>query len=270
MMSGLSSHSTPLRIGRLSSFDTANAVCEISFCSSPDLIRQLESNLTVGKFGNSSRGSPRILKCDRPQSSVTRCSPDVATFTGEGGSSLAISESFLAGIVIAPCVSTSAATSVVTAMSRSVPDNRMPRSVVSTRMFASTGSVVFGGVVGVTAASPSCNFSREMVNRIADPQNRDSTALQSLCIYQSSSTSRACGKVWKGDLTFTTSGPYDPPLLRGSTWIKATLPTLSKMRHAVHTSSVERAHGIVGGMLSRSSLFVHRPSSKRRTNNEKR
>ena len=95
--------------------------------------------LDVWKAGNSSRGSPRILKCDRPQSSVTRCSPAAAILTGAGGSSRAISLSFLAGIVIAPGVSTSAATSVVTAMSRSVPDRRIPLSVVSTRIFARTG-----------------------------------------------------------------------------------------------------------------------------------
>src|SRR3954470_18575846 len=177
MLSGRSSQRTPLRIGRLSSLDTAKAVCWMSFCRSPDLMRQLESNFTVGKFGNSSFGNPRSLKCERPQSIVMRCSPDVAMRTGDGESSFAISESFLAGIVIAPCASISAATSVVTAISRSVPDKRMPRSVVSTRIFARTGSVVFGGVVGVTAASPSCNFSREIVNRIAYPQNRDSNAL---------------------------------------------------------------------------------------------
>jgi hypothetical protein len=51
-------------------------------------------------------------------------------------------------------------------MSRSVPERRIPFSVVSTRMFASTGSVVFAGILAATAASPSCNFSREIVKRI--------------------------------------------------------------------------------------------------------
>ena len=141
----------------------------MSFCSSPERMRQLSLKRTAGNDGNSSRGRPRILKCDRPQSSVTRCSPTAAIFTGDGGSSRAISLSFFAGIVIAPDVSMSAATSVLTAMSRSVPERRMPFSVVSTRMLASTGSVVFAGIVAVTAVRPSCNFSREIVNRITAP-----------------------------------------------------------------------------------------------------
>src|SRR5205085_554103 len=53
-------------------------------------------------------------KRDRPQSSVTRCSPTAAIFTGAGGSSRAISLSFFAGTVTAPAASTSAMTSVLT------------------------------------------------------------------------------------------------------------------------------------------------------------
>jgi hypothetical protein len=70
-------------------------------------------------------------------------------------SSRAISLSFRAGIVIAPADSTSAVTSVLTAMSRSVPEIRIPLSVVCRRMFARTGSVVLVGTAGATAASPS-------------------------------------------------------------------------------------------------------------------
>ena len=144
-LSGFSSQSTPFRIGRLSSVLTANDVCEISFCRSPERIRQLSSNRTTGKLGNSSRGRPRILKCERPQSSVTRCSPAAAIFTGDGGSSRAISLSFLAGIVIAPVVSTSARTSVLTAISRSVPESRIPLSVVSDQDIRQNGQRGLGG-----------------------------------------------------------------------------------------------------------------------------
>src|SRR5579883_2471698 len=109
---------------------------------------------------------PSSLKRARPHSSVMRCSPDAETLIGAGSSSLAISVSFFAGTVTAPASSTSAVTSVLTAISRSVPDRRIPRSVVSSRIFASTGSVVLDGMLAATAASPSCNFSREIVKRI--------------------------------------------------------------------------------------------------------
>jgi hypothetical protein len=155
MRSSLSSHRTPLRIGRLSSVLTANDVCAMSFWRSPERIRQLPSNFTLGNVGNSSRGRPRSLKRERPHSRLTRCSPCAATFTGDGGSSRAISVSFLAGMVIAPGASTSAWTSVLTAMSRSVPERRIPFSVVSTRMFASTGRVVLAGMLAATAVRPS-------------------------------------------------------------------------------------------------------------------
>ena len=97
---------------------------------------------------------------------VTRCSPLAETFTGEGGSSRAISLSFLAGMVMAPALSTSALTSVLTAISRSVAEKRIPRSVVSTNRFDSTGRVVLAGTAAVTAASPSWSFSREIVKRM--------------------------------------------------------------------------------------------------------
>lgn len=92
--------------------------------------------------------------------------PVVEMRTGEGGNSRAISESLRAGIVMAPALSTSAVTSVLTAMSRSVPEIRMPLSVVCTRRLANTGSVVLLGTAGVTAARPSPSFSRVMVKRI--------------------------------------------------------------------------------------------------------
>jgi hypothetical protein len=96
-----------------------------------------------------------------------RWSPVAETRTGAGGSSRAISASLRAGIVMAPIASTSAVTSVETAMSRSVPEIRMPLSVVCTKRFANTGSVVLLGTAGVTAASPSWSFSRVMVKRIS-------------------------------------------------------------------------------------------------------
>jgi hypothetical protein len=40
--------------------------------------------------------------------------------------------------------------------------------VVSTRMFARTGSVVFVGMLAETAFSPSWSFSREIVKRIRE------------------------------------------------------------------------------------------------------
>jgi hypothetical protein len=56
-------------------------------------------------------------------------------------------------------------------MSRSVPESRIPFSVVSIRIFARTGRVVFAGILAATALSPSWSFSREMVKRIRTPQN---------------------------------------------------------------------------------------------------
>ena len=166
---GRSSHNTPLRIGRLSSVETAKAVCVMSFWRSPDLMRQASMKRTAGNVGNSSRGMPFSRKRDCPHSSVIRCSPDPDTLTGDGSSSRAISLSFLAGTVTAPATSTSAVTSVLTAISRSVPESRMPRSVVSMRMFARTGRVVLDGMLAATAPSPSCSFSREIVKRIPTP-----------------------------------------------------------------------------------------------------
>jgi hypothetical protein len=197
MRSGRSSQSTPLRIGRLSSVETAKAVCEISFCSSPDFTRQLSWKRIAGKVGNSSRGRPRSLKWARPQSSTTRCSPEAASRTGAGGSSRAISLSFFAGIVMEPAVSTSAETSVLTAMSRSVPERRIPFSVVSTRMLARTGSVVFAGMLAATAARPSCSFSREIVKRISFPLWRTGRLWFYCCSrYKNTSSSRrGCGAV---------------------------------------------------------------------------
>jgi hypothetical protein len=70
---------------------------------------------------------------------------------------------------MAPGVSTSALTSVLTAISRSVPESLIPRSVVSTRILARTGRVVFPGILGPTATNPSWSFSLEIVNRIPTP-----------------------------------------------------------------------------------------------------
>ena len=161
-----SSHSTPFRIGRLSSVETANATCPMSLCRSLAGAFQAPSNFTAGNEGNSSRGSPRRRNLLLPHSTCARCSPADVTRTGEPGSSRAISDSFFAGSVSAPSSSTSAGTVVETAMSRSVPERRMPSLVASIRMLESTGSVVFVGMLETTARSPSWSFSRVIVNFI--------------------------------------------------------------------------------------------------------
>ena len=71
------------------------------------------------------------------------------------GSSRTISTSFLAGRVMAPSWSTEAAMVVDTPMSRSVPDNRRPSLLASTRMLERTGSVVLVGTLAATASNPS-------------------------------------------------------------------------------------------------------------------
>src|SRR5437762_2906992 len=150
--SGRSSHNTPFRIGQLSSVDAANATWPTSLCTVPAAAFQAPSNLTTGNEGNSSRGRPSSLNLDRPHSMPTRASPAAANRTGPAGSSRAMSTSFLAGSVTAPSTSTSADTVVLTAMSRSVPERRMPCFVASSRTLARTGSVVLAGIAA--AASP--------------------------------------------------------------------------------------------------------------------
>ncbi len=155
MTSLRSSHNTPFRIGRLSSVDAAKLTWLISFCRSLDVAIQLSWKSIGGKLGNSSFGIPSSLKRERPHSRLTRCSPELVTRTAALGSSRTISTSFRAGIVTAPSASTSAGTTVLTAMSKSVPDKRTPSPVASTRMLDSTGSVVFEGTLAATATSPS-------------------------------------------------------------------------------------------------------------------
>src|SRR6059036_3387217 len=164
--SGRSSHSTPFRIGRLSSVDAANATWPTSLWTTPAAAFHAFSNFTAGNDGYSSRGSPSSLNLERPDSIETRASPAAVTRTGPDGSSRAISTSFLAGRVTAPSASTSAGTVVLTAMSRSVPDRRKPPACfeASTRTLANTGSVVLAGMAAATAAKPSCNCSRVIVN----------------------------------------------------------------------------------------------------------
>src|SRR5207249_2020948 len=106
--SGRSSHSTPLRIGRLSSVDAANATWPTSLCTTPAAAFHAPSNFTAGNDGNSSRGSPSSLNFDRPHSIPTRDSPAAVIRTGPEGSSRAMSTNFLAGSVTAPSASTSA------------------------------------------------------------------------------------------------------------------------------------------------------------------
>ena len=101
---------------------------------------------------------------ERPHSIVTRCSPAPVIRIAALGSSRTISTSFLAGSVIAPSWSTDAGTVVLTAMSRSVPESRIPSFVASTRMFDRTGSVVLAGTLAATATSPSWSCSRVIVN----------------------------------------------------------------------------------------------------------
>ena len=149
------SQSTPLRIGRLSSVETAKATCPMSLCRSLAGAFQAPSNFTLGKDGNSSRGRPRSRNLLFPHSTCARCSPADVIRTGELGSSRAMSDSFLAGSVRAPSSSTSAGTEVETAMSRSVPERRMPSLPASIRMLESTGRVVLVGMLETTASSPS-------------------------------------------------------------------------------------------------------------------
>ncbi len=104
------------------------------------------------------------MNFDRPHSMVTRCSPEPVIRIAALGSSRTISTNFRAGRVIAPSWSTDAATVVLTAMSRSVPDSRRPSLVASTRMFDRTGSVVLLGTLAATATRPSWSCSRVIVN----------------------------------------------------------------------------------------------------------
>ncbi len=167
------SQRTPLRMGRLSSTETAKAVCEMSFCRSPLFTRQAFLKSTAGNAGNSSFGNPSNLNFERPHSITIRCSPIPASFTGAGANSRTISLSFLAGTVIPPCASTSAGTSIETLISRSVPEIRSPRSVVSRSRLASTGKVVLAGTAALTAISASWSFSRLMVSRIGSRSKRE-------------------------------------------------------------------------------------------------
>jgi hypothetical protein len=89
-------------MGRLSSVLAAKATWAMSFCRSFEDARQPPSNLTAGKAGNSSRGSPRRRNLERPHSMVTRCSPDAVSRMAALGSSRTISTSLRAGSVIAP------------------------------------------------------------------------------------------------------------------------------------------------------------------------
>ena len=127
---------------------------------------QASSKLTGGKLGNSSRGIPRSLNRDRPHSRLTRCSPEAVIRMAALGSSRTMSTSFLAGTVTAPSASTSAGTTVLTAMSRSVPDRRTPSAVASIRILESIGRVVLVGTLAATATNPSCKRSRVIVNFI--------------------------------------------------------------------------------------------------------
>jgi hypothetical protein len=75
MSSGFNSHNTPLRMGRLSSVETAKAVCVISFWRSPERMRQLSLNLTLAAIerdallagGGDAHGRRRELASDLAQ-----------------------------------------------------------------------------------------------------------------------------------------------------------------------------------------------------------
>ena len=112
---------------------------------------------------------PRILKCERPQSSVTRCSPRPRSLRAMAAAPRAISASFFAGIVIAPCALDVRADFVLTAMSRSVPESRslVRRFDEDVREHRQR---CLGRYCRRDAVRPSCSFSREIVKRINDPQ----------------------------------------------------------------------------------------------------
>jgi hypothetical protein len=148
----------------------AKDTCVIRRCSSAPVTRQLPAKSTLGKAGNSSRGSPFSLKRVRPLEMKME-SPCVVISVAPG-SSRAISWSFLAGAVMAPGSATSAGTRTLTAVSRSVPLIRTAPSSASIRMFESTGRVVRVGMLPATAPRPCWRFSRVMVNRIRCPQPR--------------------------------------------------------------------------------------------------
>src|SRR5690606_20560775 len=81
-------------------------------------------------------------------------------------SSRVISWSFLPGAVRLPASCTSAGTRTRTATSRSVPLIQTPSPSAWNRMFESTGSVVFDGMLAETAARPEWRFCLVMVNLI--------------------------------------------------------------------------------------------------------
>jgi hypothetical protein len=103
---------------------------------------------------------------DLPHSMLARCSPELVIRIAALGSSFTISTSLRAGRVVEPSWSTEAGIVVLTEMSRSVPDSLSPSFEASTRILASTGRVVFDGTLAATAWSPSCSFSRVIVNFI--------------------------------------------------------------------------------------------------------
>ena len=107
---------------------------------SPDLIRQLSLKLHSWKTSEIHLVvDPRSLNRDRPHSRVIRCSPIAAIFTGDGGSSRAISDSFFAGIVTAPASLDISCDFSTHSDIQIVPESLIPLSVVSTRIFARTG-----------------------------------------------------------------------------------------------------------------------------------
>ncbi len=163
-----SSQSTPLRIGRLSSVEAANAVWWMSDWRSEPATCHPPSKDTSGRVGNSSAGKPFSLKRLCPQLSSI-WSPRVETATGWSGSSRAISWSFFPGAVMFPCSVTSAGTFTRTATSRSVPLIQTPSSAASNRIFERTGRVVLVGMLAETAARPSCRFFRVIVKFIRPP-----------------------------------------------------------------------------------------------------
>src|SRR6476661_191336 len=205
----------------------------MSFCRSLEEVRHPPSNLTVGNAGNSSRGRPSSRNLERPHSIVTRCSPEAVRRMAALGSSRTISTSLRAGSVIAPSWSTDADTVVLTEMSRSVPERRMPSFVASRRMLDRMGSVVLAGTLAATATRPSWSCSRVIVSFM--PLLEEEIAVLLFYLIILSSSSRGSGNV--GRRCNVTGLPCLPVRLRVDTvWGMGTFTPLCPRSSRVPTT----------------------------------
>src|SRR4051794_16835507 len=140
-------------------------------CHVPDQLLELPGGgapstleLQTGECRKLLARESRSRKRERPHSMVTRCSPEAVSRMAALGSSRTISTSLRAGKVMAPSWSTDAETVVLTEISRSVPERRMPSLPASSNMFDRIGNVVFAGTLAATATRPSCSCSRVIVS----------------------------------------------------------------------------------------------------------